>query len=90
MKKEGSIINFNTILITIFLSLIGWFGNRTVDKLDTVSNAVIKHEVQIPVLSSRIDKVEKKADLSVTRSEFARLKQLIEPKIGLLNMNVTN
>ena len=51
-------VNWNTILLTVNLGLVGYFGRKADVKLDETHEAVVSHGVQITELRARVVALE--------------------------------
>ena len=51
-------VNWNTILLTVNLGLVGYFGRKADVKLDETHDAVVNHSVQITELRTRVVALE--------------------------------
>lgn len=90
-KLNTIILAALTGLISVFLVMVGWLGNRAQNsldglnvKVDAISSIVGRHDTLIPIIQGDIDSLKKKTDISITRVEFSHFKEQLVPKVGRL------
>jgi hypothetical protein len=71
MEKTKNKMNWNTLFITLNIGVVGFFGHKLVDKVETTHDAVIAQNVQIADIRSRQTATD--ADVAAIKISVASL-----------------
>ncbi len=88
MPKNSDTVNFNTILLTALLGLVGYFGNRIIATVDDNAKTVITHTDTLKQHGQDIQELQSEAKDTIHRPEYEHFKSQVMPKIGLTS-NIT-
>lgn len=63
-------LNINTILLTLTLGLLGWGGNKVIEKIDSNNTRLIEVSTSQTFVVQRLSAVENKLVKLVTEEDF--------------------